>query len=405
MKNIYKEFLYSYFYAKKKNVFGRIYFYNIWGKYNDNTKILAETFHELCPDYELIYEIKDDVDPSIIPQYIHTVQKGTKESFYYKSTAMVIIDNDWGAIKKSCVGFKGKMEKMILKKIISKNTLYVSTGHGTPIKRIGCDALNNKYDDFITSTNIMYVLDKHSAQVYKNITLNSINEIITIGSPRNDVLFYKDKDKEKLKEKLGLANKKIILFAPTFRTISVNGVTKFIGVDEYIKELIELAPIVINALNKKFGGSWIIGIRNHPGIDSNSYIKESNYIFNANILDDMAQYLSITDILITDYSSCAIDYILTGRPCFLLWNDSKEYINNEIGLYFYDELPFEIAYSFNEIIEKIESFSEPEYKEKISVFSKLIDMSYNQNVSKNIVNDINSRLIGEKNEKNKTRIL
>ena len=57
--------------------------------------------------------------------------------------------------------------------------------------------------------------------------------------------------------------------------------------------------------------------------------------------DDIQELLSISDFLISDYSSLMFDFAITKRPCFFYIPDIDEYISKDRNLYFdIKELPF-----------------------------------------------------------------
>ena len=97
--------------------------------------------------------------------------------------------------------------------------------------------------------------------------------------------------------------------------------------------------------------------------------KYPNKIFNGNAFDEMSLYLNVTDILITDASSCAFDFCVTKKPCFIFFPDLSHYKNVERGFYYdLESLPFPISTTFEELIRNISSFSKATYEEKVSNF-------------------------------------
>ena len=366
----------------------QVYFVNIWGQFNDNTKALAIAYHEAFPQKKLVYEINDETEAKYIPSYITPVLKNTSRARHFKYSSYVVIDNDWGAIKKSGIGFKGKLLVWLYKQTISKKTYYISTGHGTPLKKIGCDAVNVSYDSFVTSTNTMFVLDDQSAQVAKSSTLNRISDVRIVGTPRNDVLF-----RNNVPGILVNGNNRILLFAPTFRTIVDDNKNKvFVGAEDYLQILSENHDNLITVLETRFGGKWKIGIRIHPGVTKTVDISRINSkIFIANESNDMADYLVKTDVLITDYSSCAFDFMLTGRPCFMFWADYDSYSANERGLYMNKaDLPFNPASSFDELLENIQKFNSNNYLANVERFCSTYHFSKNKLAAETIISFIES---------------
>ena len=73
------------------------------------------------------------------------------------------------------------------------------------------------------------------------------------------------------------------------------------------------------------GGKWIVLIRAHVVSAGIKIDTENGKIIDVTKYPDMAELLPITDMLITDYSSCAGDFILTGKATILATFDLKEY--------------------------------------------------------------------------------
>src|SRR5678816_3948461 len=83
----------------------------------------------------------------------------------------------------------------------------------------------------------------------------------------------------------------------------------------------------------------VLGVREHMADKARTY---SRMLSSLDILDlSSARYPNIemlyreAALLVTDYSSCAIDFMLTGRPAISFAYDHDQYANSERGL-FYD---------------------------------------------------------------------
>ena len=65
---------------------------------------------------------------------------------------------------------------------------------------------------------------------------------------------------------------------------------------------------------------------------------------------EMAEILMITDILITDYSSCAGDFVLTGRRVILYQPDRADFVRDDRALYMDpSQTGYRIAQSMSEL--------------------------------------------------------
>ena len=175
------------------------------------------------------------------------------------------------------------------------------------------------------------------------------------GFPRND-LFFHDIDsndiRQKVREKLGIEqNKKIVLFAPTFR----RGMkTSFYGLD---------FVMLCNSLEKRFGGDWIVLFRNHNFVKKQRKI---NGVIDVSSYDDMNELLVTSDILISDYSSCMYDFSLQYKPCFVYAPDIDFYRKNDRDFaYPPEKWPFSIAKTNEELQHNIMAFDEGTWQQKL----------------------------------------
>lgn len=220
---------------------------------------------------------------------------------------------------------------------INDYTKLVQLWHGTPIKHIGMDnkidkdrnakkaillGKNYTYDRFD-----LYFVDE---QEYIPIFLSAFGckkeKVKDFGQIRNKI--WQDKSlKEKTKKDLALGSySKIILYAPTYRDSLEDNII-------LIKSLIE--KVAVNKLNDN---NSVLLIKLHPFL-TNGTINFPNEIINHdNVLDvsghtDFQELLLISDCLISDLSSCILDYKYSGKPFFSFFPDKQEYIISRDGVY------------------------------------------------------------------------
>ena len=373
--NLYKRFL--------PIIDNTVFFTSFGGQYSDNPKYISEKLHEIAPDINIVWACSN-FDNKTFPDYVNKVLQDSYEYYSFLNRAKVVVDNYVGI---RCFGFRNKKSFLLEKLIKRKNQLCISTWHGTPLKKIGASTLDNNPGAYVTSCDICVAGCGYTAKNLGNAYLIKDKTQIT-GTPRNDILFKKDIDKLALKSKLKLpVDKKIVLFAPTFReSIHKSGVMQF--------EMFDIKKI-LTSLGDKFGGEFVFVFRVHHTVMEKIYNDEviRNYeglVFNGNIGDDMAEYISVTDVLITDYSGSLFDFALTGRPCFLFAPDREHYENVERGFYMeYDSLPFPISEDNEKFIADINGFSKEEYVAKVKTFLNRIgnkeDGKASERVSKYIV--------------------
>lgn len=214
-------------------------------------------------------------------------------------------------------------------------------------------------------------------EIYKKHISNTA-EIKSFGHPRNDI-FFKDNNaiKEKIYKQFGLdKNSKILLYVPTFRD---NNRISCYNID-YEK--------LFEPLKNKFGGDWKIFIRLHPRIVhlTNILIPKHNSIYDVTTYPDIQELLAITDIAITDYSSCIFDFMLTRKPGFIYAADIEEY-NTDRGFYYpLEDTPFPIAQNNDELINNILNFDNEKYKKAVETFLRDKGCIEDGEASKRVVN-------------------
>ena len=127
---------------------------------------------------------------------------------------------------------------------------------------------------------------------------------------------------------------------------------------------------VIPALEKVFDGAPVsVLVRLHPNLigkaDTSGLVAYEN-VMDATMYHDMQELLCVSDMLITDYSSAMFDFAMLGRPCLLYATDIEKY---DRGYYFsFDELPFPLARTQEELISKLASFEREEYDKEVKTF-------------------------------------
>lgn len=362
----------------------KIVFDNFLGKgYGCNPKYIAEEIIKEQLDYELVWLVKDI--KSEMPQQIRKVKYGSIRALYELATAKVWIDN--------VRNYKGIDKK--------EQQFYIQTWHGSiGLKKVE-QAVENELDP-------QYVVQaKNDGKITNLMITNNINqyedfkqnywydgEVQCCGLPREDILYKNNEDiKEKVYKYFNIEeNKKIVLYAPTFRNVS--------NYDAYMNKYEECCKV----LKEKFLFDYIMLIRMHPNVifDSN-FVKYNENIKNATMYQDVQELISVADVVITDYSSVAFEAGIVNKKVFLIAKDFDNYIEKERKFKFeLKDIPFKIAKTENELIENIKNFSYNEYKQKLKVFYDMIGYKYNDNASEYIVKRIKNEIeAGDENYENR----
>ena len=367
-----KQLLYGLVYKLSPIIKRRIAFSSLNGQYSDSPKAISIFIHQEYPEYEMVWLVKDDT-PKDIPDYAKTVRIHTMKANYYSGSSKIVVDNVYAENAVTIYNYDKKATiraKVYLWLHRKRKQLVFTTWHGTPIKKMGIDQVDSKVTDFLCNKTEMILGDQYTINILKRLTFGRM-EMHLLGTARNDVLFDYDHS-QYIKELLKIKNKKIILFAPTFRSGNYDNMNIYVersGINQINNMDFEK---LFSSLNKRFGGEWVFICRFHyhvaerinwPEIDR----KTKGRVINGNILQDMADYLSCADVLLSDISSCMFDFALTRRPCFILFPDKEQFENIERGLYIQLEtLPFPFAINCDELFRNIEKFDESIYKERVN---------------------------------------
>ena len=160
--------------------------------------------------------------------------------------------------------------------------------------------------------------------------------VLERGIPKND-LYFRDHGEARAKIEAYYQipkGKKLVLYAPTYR-------------DDRSTDMYNLDYVrCLQALHRRFGGDWYFLIRLHPNLAAQAgIVPQGEKLRNATLYQNMQELLAASDIIISDYSGCAFDYLVLERPGFLYAED-YEHIRKVKDYYFtLEELPFSLAQS------------------------------------------------------------
>jgi len=240
---------------------------------------------------------------------------------------------------------------------------------------------NNTYDFYFTTSSIASrILSSDSGLFYSRFR--------SLGFPRND-LFYQTSNnyhsREYIKRELEGFNK-IITYTPTYRDYESKHHEKKRGLfgfdDSNIPALVDVLKkhnAVLIAKLHPFQNKDIIERLNSPNIRLYNS-RQNNY--------SLYDLLSLTDLLITDYTSTVFDFLHTNRPVVFYFYDKKEY---EISRGFaFDPIEMVCPGHFTNNIESLSKVIDyilsgnDDYIDKRSVVSRLINYYHDGDSTKRI---------------------
>ena len=366
------------------------------GQYNDNPKYVSEELCRRMPNVNIVW-VTGDGEAESFPDNVKKIPIDSSEYAKYIARAEVVVDNYCGC-RTNYLNVNDPIKRLVFRMLSRRRRaqLSISTWHGTPLKHIALDEPKYRLSRFAKgyfNADVLIAGCDATANAFRT-AFEWDREIVMCGTPRNDILL--NGTDEDIGYKLGLPkDKRVILYAPTFRNnVEMSGIyqLKNLNIDDILK-----------ALSKRFGGEWCFVFRSHNLVMKaiqNEGLGISGSVIDGNRFPDMAEYLLVTDVLLTDYSSSMFDYMLTKRPVFLYTPDLSDYEKNERGFYFdIRSTPFSICESGEELLACIMTFDTESYEKKVDEFLKKIGNKERGRASRAVV-DIIEEHLGKGHEKN-----
>lgn len=318
----------------------KIYIFGAWlgEKYADNTRALFECAQKR-KNIRAIWISKNK-------KVVEEVRELGYEAYYYASlrgiavqlrAKYVFVTNGISDVNHAFMG----------------RAVFINVWHGVPLKKIGYDdsyaanwdSVPRKIRDKIVNVALgrEYVVatSETIANIYESAFRRPKEQILCLGQPRNDVFF-------KLRDKQWFQGKKIILYAPTHRKEGKETMA--------LSELFQLDKW--NAFCENYDYYFVVKKHfYHKG-------EQEHLEQYARILDvtgqniDTQLLLMETDILITDYSSIYIDYMLLNRPILFYAYDYEAYLKEDRQMYFeYESVaPGAISTTDSQLLEELEHY-------------------------------------------------
>jgi len=300
---------------------------------------------------EIIFESHPDFTCNAYAVYRHMLQQGVNQK--YKLTWMVREPGKYTADSDRNLDYLPVFPKGIAEKIrtyircnrakavvtchthvssmcVSPKQINLFLDHGSHLKNcmvdnkrfpLHCGYLNCQSEFFVPLNVSQYTVEE--------------GQVISLGLPRNDLLFENTGSISRLVSNIGDYSK-VILWAPTFRRH--HGKER---VDCDLSYPLGLPILYSEAdaeeLNRVLTAeSVLLIIKPHPSSDM-SVIKEqklSNVMFLYNsdldaVSVQLNELLAQTDAMITDYSSIYYDYLLVDRPLALTLDDYDAYASQK----------------------------------------------------------------------------
>lgn len=203
-----------------------------------------------------------------------------------------------------------------------KDCIYLNTWHGVAFNCIGNAAEGRKDYDF-SHINLFCYESDYQKEIFMRDMKVQENALIPTGLPRNDTLYNVSNDEIGLiKARLNIPqDKKVILYAPTWRDSSDLGTTYSIQ-----------PPINMLLWEEQLKDKYVLLLRTHAYTNSLLGVTFNDFIRDFSTYHSINDLFKISDILISDYSACIADYSILERPIICFAYDYESY-RAQRGLY------------------------------------------------------------------------
>lgn len=285
--------------------------------FNDNPYYICEALHKMRPQTELVWMFRDLEKARAkfdIPDYIRCVSWNTPEGFSAMGRAKVLVDN-W--------------RKNDYLKLGREQVYLFSPHHDRSFKHglFSCKDPDRLYCRVLEAHADACTIGSSFNRKFMRKAYHFKGEYIDAGLPRNDILVRNDpKDEMRIRQKLNIdADTDILLYAPTFRDANL-------GTGNVQRVALDLEH-VLDVLEETTHKHWICLYRAHYFSSGFDLEAASPRLMDVTQYPEMAELLRVADGLISDYSCCAGDYLLRGKPIWLYVSDIDDYIAHSRKLY------------------------------------------------------------------------
>jgi CDP-glycerol glycerophosphotransferase (TagB/SpsB family) len=346
-------------------------------KYADNTKFIYEYMLKNCPDYEIYWMTKNkkiyfEMKEKGLPVYMAKSLKGMLVQVRTKYFFATLGYEDFN-------------------QFLWGGSYLINCWHGIPLKKIGFDTLIKDSSEYKIALKNKEIYSKYTKQViistspfvtecYKSSFLIQ-HDVVELGQARNDMFYnalYRKNLNNNIKKMIN--NSRVVLYMPTHRMDGKTNMDMNI-----ILDLVKIQNICIE-------NDAVFLIKKHfYHTNENDHIEAYDRIFDItkeNVDSQMLLYQA--DILVTDYSSCAFDYLLLDRSILYYCYDINDYLENDRDMYMKYLDAF--AGPTTETKEELNLLLENSLKRQIDIYSErrheIRDWLYNKSAQKEVSSSI-----------------
>ncbi len=242
---------------------------------------------------------------------------------------------------------------------------FINLWHGIPLKRFGWAAHATEKEResvrqhhvgsraVITSSKIDTLA---MAAAFHPLTLQ---DMWPTGLPRNDFILRREEllppdlrvQEQRLRDEV--AGRRLVMFLPTFKSGQASSYYTFSSTElERLRDW-----------SQRNGA--VIGVREHMADRAHTYSRMLSRLDTIDLssrrFPDLEVLYRVADALVTDYSSCLVDFMLTGKPVISFAYDYDRYDNEERGLFYdlEDVVPGPVCRDFPQFADALDQIFDP----------------------------------------------
>ncbi len=248
--------------------------------------------------------------------------------------------------------------------------VFIDLWHGTPLKLMGIDyaseiaSIGHIQHPLLSSDYLLYPNEYMMDIMLRAYQIEKIypGKVLLEGYPRNCV-FFDDKRRLEVKEKLGVEDREVFIYMPTYR----GEVQKIDDNRDFIVEFLA-------KMDEMLDENQLLIAKLHPYDESNIDYSNFNNVISFPEGFETYDVLNVCDVLITDYSSVLFDFANTGKKIILYNYDEENYLSSR-GIYIpLDELPFSKVQDADALINELntpKNYDDNDFLEKFCIFDNI----------------------------------
>lgn len=342
IKRIYLHFsfLIAKIYVKCAPMYKHVILYsNFDGKgFGCNPKYIARYIHDHQLPFKMYWRVRDKEIAKSLPSYIKPIFTGTAKEYIYIRLAHFYIHNSRVFIADNRK--KGQYNIQTWHAIFGFKHAERAAENELPAFYVENAKLHSERTDlFIAASNW------HEYDYRKNFWYNG--EIMESGYPRDDIYFSEDKSlKHNIKKKLGIKDDmKVLIYAPTFRDSGDLSIYN-IPLEQIVK-----------SLENRTKEKWAVIVRLHPNVpfEVKNMFHYNDHVKEATTYPDPQELLYVSDLLISDYSSVAFDFLIQNKPVILFAPDYGNANLRPLSPLF-KSIPYPHCYNITSLLQTIKCF-------------------------------------------------